>query len=206
MTAEEILAAANEANPEYVEKTANALFVLQHGEPEFVDEMMKDINIITAVTMEKSAGVKDVLRRGWGSTGGKLPDAAQGVLIAGAASVALGLGAAVAGDLYDAAKRGLTRKRNYDAIVKANPDLQRHDKKELINSFSTLHRFAPEFTADPRLGGELLGAMASLGGGAEGGQRALVEELLNSRKTLVDARKNQFSLGRPDASMMGFKK
>ena len=55
MTSEELLAAAYQANPEFIEKTANALLVLEQWEPEFAAELAADINAITTITMEKSA-------------------------------------------------------------------------------------------------------------------------------------------------------
>lgn len=177
MTAQELLAAAYEAKPELVEKTANALFVLEQWEPEFAKELADDIATITNVTMEKSASI--------GELAGK---AALGV----GSGLALGIAGAVAGDMYDAAKRGLTKGTNLKRILVNNPELQRGDKKVLINSFNTLHRYAPEFTADPMLGGQVLSRMIEL----PNDQLNLVKDLLSSRKVLVEAKKNQFSMGK----------
>jgi hypothetical protein len=178
MTAQELLAAAYEANPELVEKTANALFVLEKWEPEFAKELADDISTITNVTMEKSAGLSDMAGK-----------AAIGL----ASGIGVGIAGAVAGDMYDAAKRGLTKGTNLRRILVNNPELQRGDKKALINSFNTLHRYAPEFTADPMLGGQVLSRMIEL----PNDQLNLVKDLLSSRKVLVEAKKNQFTLGKP---------
>ena len=187
MTSEELLAAAYQANPEFIEKTANALFVLEKWEPEFAAELAADINTITTITMEKSAMDWKAVGNTAMGMGGK---AALGL----GGAIGIGLAGAVAGDLYDAAKRGLTKGSNLKRILDSNPELRRGDKKTLMNSFNTLHRYAPEFTADPMLGGQLLNRMVEL----PQDQVNLVKDLLTSRKTLVEAKKNQFSMGKPD--------
>jgi len=187
MTSEELLAAAYQANPEYIEKTANALFVLEQWEPEFAAELAADINAITTITMEKSAMDWKAVGNTAMGMGGK---AALGL----GGAIGIGLAGAVAGDLYDAARRGLTKGSNLRRILEANPELKKGDKKVLMSSFSTLHRYAPEFTADPMLGGQLLNRMIEL----PQDQVNLVKDLLTSRKTLGEAKRNQFSLGKPE--------
>ena len=177
MTSQELLEAAHKARPDLVEKTANALFVLEQWEPEFAKELADDITTITSVTLQKTASISDF--------------AGKAAIGAGMA-MATGLAGAVAGDLYDAAKRGLTKGTNLKRILSHNPELQRGDKKALINSFNTLHRYAPDFTADPMLGGQVLSRMIEL----PHDQLNLVKDLLSSRKTLVESKKNQFTLGR----------
>lgn len=189
MTAEDILAAAYEANPEYVEKTANALFVLEQWEPEFARELAEDITTITNVTLEKSAAVD------WKAAGEAASKIGKGVAMTAAGGVAMGLASSVAGDLYDAAKRGLSKGSNLKRIMTANPELQRQNKKSVINAFNTLHRYAPEFTADPMLGGQLLNRMVEM----PHDQYNLVKDMLTARKTLSDTKKNQFALGKVDA-------
>lgn len=178
MTSEEILAAAHEANPDFVEKTAKALMVLEQWEPEFAKELAADIQTITTVTMEKSAGAG-------------LDAIGQGAKMIGVGA-GLGLAGSVAVDLYDAAKRGLTKGTNLKRIMVNNPELQRSDKKALISSFNTLHRYAPEFTADPMLGGQILSRMIEL----PNDQLNLVKDLLSSRKTLLESKKSQFAMGK----------
>ena len=179
MTAQELLAEAYKAKPELIEKTSNAIFVLEQWVPEFARELMDDITTITNVTMQKTASI--------GEIAGK---AAIGV----GTAVGVGLASAVAGDLYDAARRGLTKGTNLKRILVNNPELQRGDRKALINSFNTLHRYAPEFTADPMLGGQVLNRMIEL----PHDQLNIVKDLLSSRKTLVESKKNQFSIGKPE--------
>lgn len=175
MTSQELLAEVNKVHPDIIEKTAEALSVLEELEPEFARELSEDITAITNVTMEKAAAADFALNVGKGIATG----------------VGVGLLGAVAGDLYDAAKRGLTKGTNLKRILANNPELQRGDKKALINSFNTLHRYAPEFTADPMLGGQILNRMVEL----PNDQLNLVKDLLASRKVLREAKKNQFTLG-----------
>lgn len=185
MTPADILSAAYEANPEFVEKTANALFVLeQWGQSEFAAELAEDISTITNVTLEKTAG---------------LGDAALKAALGAGAAVGVGVAGAVAGDLYDAAKRGLTKGNNLKRILVNNPELQRGDRKALVRSFNTLHRYAPEFTSDPMLGGQILNRMIEL----PNDQLALVKDLITSRKTLAESKKNQFALGKIDLKSGG---
>ena len=187
MTPADLLDAAYKANPDFVVKTANALFILEQWEqPEFAAELKADINTITNVTMQKTASLGET--------------AMKAVLGAGAA-VGVGVAGAMAGDLYDAAKRGLTKGSNLKRILLNNPELQRGDRKALIRSFNTLHLYAPDFTADPMLGGQILNRMIEL----PNDQLNLVKDLLSSRKTLVDSKKSQFSLGKIDMGKSGKK-
>jgi len=177
MTPNELLAAAAKANPEFIEKTANAMMVLEQWEPAFAKELADDIKTITSVTLEKTASFTDFAIKG---------------VVGGAAALGGGVAGAMAGDLYDAAKRGLTKGGNLKRILANNPDLKKGDRKTLLNSFNTLHRYAPEFTADPMLGGQLLSRMIEL----PHDQANMVKDLLTSRKTLGDAKRNQFALGK----------
>ena len=96
MTSEELLAAANEASPELLEKTAKALMVLEQWSPEFASELADDISTITGSTLEKTAAFD------WSG----VRTNAKGLAMTAAGGVALGLAGAMAGDLYDAAKIG----------------------------------------------------------------------------------------------------
>jgi hypothetical protein len=178
MNPSEILTAAAEAKPELIEKVAMALFALEHIDPDFASELAGDIKSITEHTVEKTAA--DM------SGGLKAFTAAAG------GALAVGLAGAVATDLYDAAKRGLTKGLNYKRILDANPDLKKnYDGKDLKNAYGTFHRYAPEFTADPNLGGQILRAMAEI----PANQKALVDDLLKARSNLRTSKEKQFKLG-----------
>jgi hypothetical protein len=58
-------------------------------------------------------------------------------------------------------------------------------------AFNTVHRYAPEFTSDPNLGGQVIQNMLEL----PQNQVNMVKELINARKNIRDTRKNQFSMG-----------
>lgn len=129
----------------------------------------------------------------WGAMGNAMGGAAKsgfGAMGRGAAHVGGAVGAAVvggiamalAGDMYDAAKRGITKTRNYQNMMVANPDLKQLPAKNVQNAFSVLHRFNPDFASDPTVAGAWVKRQASFGEDTLGDTNAL--------KTLVDARKN----------------
>ena len=174
----EILNAANEARPDLVEKTAQALSILDKLAPEFVPEVISDFNEITGVTQEKIASAGSANMKGFAL---------------GAAGLAVsGLGAAVASDLYDAAKRGLSKGSNFRRIIAANPDLlEKNQNQDVVKAFNTLHRFAPEFTSDPNLGGQLLSAMTQI----PENQVGIIKDMITARKNLRDTKTKQFGPG-----------
>ncbi len=186
MTSNDFLQMANVARPDLIEKTAEAYAVLEAMAPEFVDELKTDMDAVLdrpSTHLEKHAGVGSSLYSG-ASSAAKIGLTAAGV----------GLGTAIAGDLYDAVRRSLTKGRNFKRIMDANPDLaSKYDRKALTNSFSTFHRYAPEFTADPLLGGTILGAMAE----TPGNELTMIKTLIDSRKSLLEAKSKQFSLKIP---------
>lgn len=70
-----------------------------------------------------------------------------------ASTIAGGVALSLAGDLYDAARRGLTKSRHWSAMLEANPDLATRSKEDpnVQVMFNTLHRFNPEFSGDPHV-------------------------------------------------------
>lgn len=109
--------------------------------------------------------------QGMGAVGGAVGAAAVG-----------GIAMALAGDMYDATKRGITKTRNYQAMMSANPDLKQLPAKQVQNMFSVLHRFNPDFASDPTVAGAWVKRQATYGEDSLGNA--------NELKTLVDARKN----------------
>lgn len=172
----DIIHAANEAAPEVMEKVAKALYVLERIEPELAADLAAEISDITDYTNEKVAASDLGGVKVWaGAVGG---------------AIAAGLAGAVATDLYDAAKRGLTKGMNFKRILEANPDLKKnYDSKQLKKSFDTFHRYAPDFTSDPNLGGQILKSMAEI----PENQHQIVKDLLTSRKNLRDTKRGQFA-------------
>lgn len=180
MNRKDILQAAQASCPELMAKTAHALALLEKVDSSFVPEVLADFDTITKFTNEKLASV------GPGQASGL-----RGFGLAVGGAIAAGLATAVAGDLYDAARKGLTKGTNFKRIMAANPDLKNYDKARVRQSFDTLHRYGPEFTADPLMGGSLLKAVAGL----EGNEHTLIKDVIKARKEFYDAKKSRFSAG-----------
>lgn len=182
MNTQELLEAAATHCPEMVEKTASAMFLLDKLSPEHVQDVLTDFDTISGVFTKKA-----------GESFGSLVSSHGKTLAAGAvAGVALGAINAVAGDMYDAARRGLSSGRNFNRILKQNPELlEKYDKKELKKVFDTVHRFGPEFTADPFLMERVLEAGMQSPDNIFGA----VQNIIGARKNLVDAKRRQFTPG-----------
>lgn len=103
-------------------------------------------------------------------------------------AVAAGIAYALAGDMYDAAKRGITKTRNYQAMISQNPDLKQMPAKQVQQAFSVLHHFNPDFASDPTVAGAWVKRQATFGEDAFGNSQEL-GQLISSRKNLNDARK-----------------
>lgn len=179
MSFEKTLDLAEQAAPEMVEKTAEAVALLGRVAPEFVPEVLSDFQKVASVanTKVKVAGAVDT---------------AKAVAIGAGGALAASLGAAIASDLYDAAKRGLTKGVNFKRIMDANPNLKHdvEDPKRLKPAFDALHRYAPDFTSDPMVGGALLKSLANMPAGNE---HNIITNLISARKNLVETKNKQFS-------------
>lgn len=159
----------------FLQKTASEI-----NDSPFRDEVLYEMDTLVKKALDwnsmkggLSSGAK-MLGRGAATIGG-----AVGVAAAG------GIALALAGDLYDAAKRGITKGRDYKAMMQNNPHLQDLPAKEVQKAFSVLHRFNPEFAGDPTVAGAWVGRQARVGM-MDVGQYADLPSL----KSLVDARKN----------------
>jgi hypothetical protein len=179
MDTAELLKLANEYRPDLVEKTAKAVTLLEQVAPEFVPEVTKDIEDIANAVNTKLA---EAPKSKGGYKGGGYLAGLGGTILAG-------LAGAFATDLYDAAKRGLTKGGNYRRIMEANPELKDIESKRLKSSFDLIHRYAPEFTADPILGGAVLKNVAEL----PGNEATIIKDLINSRKNLIESKGRQFN-------------
>lgn len=175
-----LLQVAQQASPGTIEKVAQILHVLEKDEPYFAEGLKSDIRDVLNYATEKTAA--SMQGHGMGGFGMAL----GGTLLAG-------LGASIATDLYDAAKRGLTKGSNFRTIMKANPELahlEGVDQRRLRTSFDAIHRYAPEFTSDPVVGGALLRTMATQPAGSEHQQ---IMTLMQARKNLQEAKHKQYS-------------
>jgi hypothetical protein len=169
--------AAADARPDLMNKAAVAMMLLEKESPEFAADLAAEFNLIATSTVEKVAASGPSGMSGY----------AKGV----AGLLGSALAGAVATDLYDAAKRGLTKGKNFNRIMDMNPDLKRYDKGDLKKSYDTLHMYAPEFTADPNMGGQVLHRLVEL----PQDQHNMIKELINARKNLRDVKRGQFSSG-----------
>jgi hypothetical protein len=189
MNSTDFLKLASLVKPELIEKTAKALAALELVSPEHANELKAEMDAIIArplQLMEKNAGAASAIASAYG----KVPQGVKTVAVLGVGSALAGLGSSIATDLYDAARRKFTSGRNFKRIMDANPELSKgFDKKQLKATFDTLHRYAPDFTADALMGGSLLSAMAQV----PGNEKNFIVELINSRKNLADAKSKQYS-------------
>lgn len=120
--------------------------------------------------------------------GGALGAFGRGAASVGGA-VGAGIAASLAGDLYDALKRGITKTRNYKAMVEANPDLHDRSAKDVQSAFSTLHTFNPDFAADPHVAGSYVRQQLTLAGDSGQVDLHTLTSLVGARKNLADVKK-----------------
>lgn len=137
-------------------------------ESPFRDEIVEELDGIMKKANQGMPGMP------WGNM-------AKGVGAAVGSSIAISL----AGDMYDSLKRGITKGRNYKAMMKANPDLGEHDAKQVQKVFSTLHRFNPEFSSDPNVAGAFVKKQVGL----ESFDPQMLTQLVGARKNLSDVRR-----------------
>ena len=177
MTHEELLQIAFEAQPAVMEKVAAMTYLTEKLDSEVARQCTEDFKTILD---RASSGMEKV--------SALTPLQAAGLSVAG--SIAGALGTALSADLYDAAKKGLTASRNFNNILKHNPELESSFKKEdLRRAFNSIHKMGPEFTADPTLGGQLLFAASR----SPESLPHLLKDLVATRKNILDAKHRQFS-------------
>ena len=133
-------------------------------ESPFRDEIVNELNS----SMEKAAGIPSTIGRS--------------LAIGVPAMVIGGVAATLAGDMYDSIKRGLTKTRNYKNMLEANKDLSGTDPSVKAN-FETLHRFNPEYSADPNVAGGYVRHAKQFPSDI-----GMVHGLVSSRKAIRDSR------------------
>ena len=94
-----------------------------------------------------------------------------------------GVALALAGDMFDALKRGITKGHNYRKMLSDNPDLN-GDDPDVIRNFNTLHRFNPEYSADPNVAGAYVRQAKQFSGDI-----GMVHGLTQARQNVRGARK-----------------
>lgn len=116
-----------------------------------IAEEMNDIINAAGGSVEKLAIDFGSAARGMGNAAKSMMSHPAPLFIA--STIGGGVALSLAGDLYDAARRGLTKSRHWSAMLDANPDLADRAKEDpnVQVMFNTLHRFNPEFSGDPHV-------------------------------------------------------
>jgi hypothetical protein len=86
---------------------------------------------------------------------------------------------------YQAAKSRVFKGRNFRKMMKANPDLEQLDKKQVRMAFNTVNRFNPEFASDPLVAGTWTRQIAGYGEGVPVDRAA---QLVNASSALAKTR------------------
>lgn len=124
--------------------------------------------------MEKAAFSMNEMGKSFGNVAGGI-----------GATVATGIAYSLAGDMFDALKRGITKSRNYKAMLNANPDLKELPAQDVQKAFSALHRFNPDFASEPTVAGSFVRRSATL----QEFDPKMLTELVGARKNLSDLKK-----------------
>jgi hypothetical protein len=166
LTKEALVQFAGETSPMLMQKTAAVLAQVERESPEHVSWVARDIDEVAQYTFDKIAAMGAAAK--WG--------------LAVGSGIAAGIANDLAGDLYASAKRGFTKTRNFKNIMAANPELKAIDKHRLEQSFDAIHRYAPEMTADPLVGGALLKSVADV----SGNEAVAIRSIIDTRKNVVN--------------------
>lgn len=180
MNVSEVMSAAYEVEPVKMEKVAKAIFVMEHIDADLARELKDELSYIADYSVEKTAAMN-------------LREIGTNAAIGAASMAGAGLLAAVATDLYDAAKRGLTKGQNFKRIMDANPQFK-SQKAQALAAFNAVHRYAPEMTADPLVGGSLMNAIIQMPDGAYN----TIKDVAGIRKNLQDSKHRQIDFKGPD--------
>lgn len=183
MTVTELVKLAGESEPELMAQTTLMLKLAERLAPELAPDVVAEFKEIADHASEKAktAGLKDFAK----SVG-------TGAAASIAGSVAVGLGLAVATDLYNSARRGLTSGRNWKRMMDANPHLREKEIGEVRRNFHALQRTAPDVASDPLAAGA---AMFNLMNAPEGRYSAMLSELAKMQKERVESQYKPFASG-----------
>jgi len=174
MTTNDVVKLAYAEAPDLMEETAFVLRLLERIEPSHVSEVAGEFQKIAerVCTKTKTADI---------ASGAK--DFGMGVGKTLAGVVAVGLGTAIATDLYNASRRGLTKGRNWKRMMEANPELKESDKATVSRHFTSLQRHAPDIAADPLAAGAAVQRLMSQ---PELRYDQQLRELMDTQKSKMD--------------------
>ncbi len=103
------------------------------------------------------------------------------------AAVGTGIAMSLAGDLFEATKRGVTKSLNYRRMMKENPDLAKEPAHKVQQAFSTLHRFNSDFSGDPTVAGAFVRKSMTFADDMFNPDQ--LSKLVSSKKTLTDQKR-----------------
>lgn len=152
-------------------------------ESPFKDEIVSELDSLVKAALDMRS-----IGRGMAGAGRALGGAAKPIGTAVGTAVVGGIAMALAGDMYDAAKRGITKSRDYKAMMEANPALKELPSKTVQRTFSVLHRLNPEFASDPTVAGAWVKRQATFGEDSFADVNQL-KSLIDSRKSLTDSKR-----------------
>lgn len=115
--------------------------------------------------------------RGLNALGRELPGKAMAL----GGAIAGGVALALAGDMYHAAKRGLTKTKHYENMLAHHKDLGEFPAQRVHSLFSTLHRMAPHLAEDPLVAGSFVRQQAQLAD-SNGVELGTLTNLINANR------------------------
>jgi len=121
-----------------------------------------------------------------------IPPLLAGVALTGGSALA---NTALSG--YRASQAEEEKADNYKEMIRANPDLRGKDSKAMQRAFSTLHRFNPEYAADPMVAGAFVENTLDMA-------RVNVDQvnqLVKARKEMSDAARHTAPAFSPQAGL-----
>lgn len=182
MRTADILQLAHDADPEIMKEAALNLALLERVAPQFVPEVVEEFQKISQRVSEKT------------KEAGFLSGVGKNAIGVAAGTVAAGIGLAIATDLYNSARKGLTKGRNYRRMMESNPELkelEQRDKKRFNTMFGVLHRNAPDLAADPFFSGAFMARTVAADKAVEAGEE-YIETLLKRQKLRMDTKADPF--------------
>lgn len=180
MTSLDLVKLAGLAAPELMKKTAMIAQLTERIDPDSARALFADLDEIISHAGEKAKTAGAL------SEWAKRTSIGAGTAVAG--TVGAGLGIALATDMYNAARRGLTSGRNWKRMIEANPELkEKHKLEEVRKHFNSLHRAAPDVAADPLAAGAAVHNLIQASG-LEGQYARSLTDIAKMQKDRVEAR------------------
>lgn len=136
----------------------------------FAEEILEEMDGI----IKHAESIGSPLRRISGDLGKQL-----------AVNVGGGIAMALAGDMYAAVKRGLTKSRYYRNMLDENPDLKKMPARDVQNAFNILHQYSPEYASNATVAGSFVRQQAQF----PQFDTKQLGELVGANKNITDTKK-----------------